>query len=107
MAKKENIQVPTTDQIEQWKKENGSVFVLEATAKGQTFVAYIRKPKRNEYSYALARMQKDPMEYVGSIMRNCWLGGDEEMKSEPGLLVGIMPQLDDVIGAAEVSLKEL
>jgi hypothetical protein len=107
MAKKDNITIPTQEQKDQWKKENGRVFVLEATAEGKTYMAYIRRPKRNEYSYALARMQKDPMEYVGSIMRNCWLGGDEEMKTEPGLLVGIMPQLDEVVGAAEVSVKEL
>ena len=71
----------TAEQVEQWKKEHGKVFVAEADGKK----AYYRKPTRKDLSYALT-LQDQPL-------KNCFLGGDAIMHEDMDYLLGCSGEL--------------
>lgn len=67
----------TAEQVEQWKKEHGKVFVASADGKK----AYYRKPTRKELSYAMT-LQSQPLDMTEVLLKSCFLGGDAEMHED-------------------------
>jgi hypothetical protein len=76
----------TQDQIDRWKAEHGDVTIIrvKVARTGETLGAILRPlNKRQEYFAALSMAEKDkPGEAGDFILKNCWLGGDERLKSE-------------------------
>lgn len=84
----------TKAQIEEWKQAHGSIYELEANGK----TAYVKDPTsdlRVMKSFVSAR-EDDPIKGVDVILNNCWLGGDEEIKSEDHKM-GLLDQLGQLI----------
>lgn len=80
----------TAEQVEQWKKEHGKVFV--ASADGHK--AYYRKPTRKDLSYAMT-LQSQPLEMTEALLKNCFLGGDSVMHEETDYLLGCSGELTE------------
>lgn len=78
----------TAEQVEQWKKEHGKVFVAEADGKK----AYYRKPTRKDLSYALT-LQDQPLDMSETLLKNCFLGGDAIMHEDTDYLLGCSGEL--------------
>ncbi len=78
----------TSDQIEQWKREHGKVFV--ASADGHK--AYYRKPTRKDLSYAMT-LQDQPLDMSETLLKNCFLGGDAIMHEDTDYLLGCSGEL--------------
>lgn len=94
-----------TDQnIIDWKKKHGTIFMLESE---DGKVAYVRKPTRKELSYAMTKVQSNPLGFAEVIMQNCWLGGDEEMRTSDEHFLGVSSQLDALMEVKVVELKKL
>lgn len=92
----------TTEQVEQWKKEHGKVFV--ATAEGHK--AYYRKPTRKDLSYAMT-LQNQPLEMSETLLKNCFLGGDSVMHEETDYLLGCSGELvEKMISIKKVEVGE-
>jgi hypothetical protein len=97
----------TDQQIDAWKKKHGSIFEIEVKGlDGITRRAYLKKPGRNELSYA-ATVGKEPMKFNQTILEGCWLAGDEEIKTNDELFFGACEVLDHIIETAEASIKKL
>ena len=93
----------TKEQIAQWKKDNEKVFILES--KGAT--AYIRKPDFNDVDYATSVSVNSPLSFPKEIINQCWLGGDEIMKTDAGYIMGVSSVIDTIIEVIEVEVKEV
>ena len=92
------------DQIKQWKEKHGDVFIITADDGKK---AILKKADRNAIKFAMSRLaEKDLLGYVESIVTNCWLDGDEEMKTEPEYHIGMMKIIDQVVGSKNVELKK-
>lgn len=103
MQNKEN-EVPTPEsQIEAWKKKHGDVFAY--TADGKT--CYLKKPDRNVLSAAAVLGQSSPLRYNEVLLENCWLGGDEQIKTDDALFLGISQKLAELVEIKEGELKKL
>lgn len=89
--------------IEGWKKKYGRVFRLEVDG----HVAYVRTPDRRILALASIEGGKDPVKYNEVILRNCWIEGDEEIKTNDGLFFGASAKLQELIDIKEAELKEL
>ena len=83
----------TKEQIKQWKAKYKEVFVLRVEDK----VAYLRTPDRATLSYASTLATKDPMKFNEAILTNCWLGGDEEIKTDDALFLSASSKLGELI----------
>lgn len=100
MGKMKNIDV----QIELWKKEHGDIFQLEIKS-GQT--AWLRKPSRKELSMARSIGGQDEIAVGELIMDACWLGGDEEIKTNDDLFLSALPTLNKLVDIQEATLKKI
>ena len=93
----------TKEQIKQWKAKYKEVFVLRVDDK----VAYLRTPDRATLSYASTLATKDPMKFNEAILTNCWLGGDEESKTDDALFLSASSKLGELIQIKEATLEKL
>ena len=89
--------------IDGWKKQYGRVFRLEVGGR----VAYVRTPDRRILAFASVEGGKDMVKYNEVLLRNCWIEGDEEIKTNDGLFFGASAKLQELVDIKEAELKEL
>ena len=90
MNEKENNKTITPEQIESWKKKWGDVFCVTVGDK----MAYVVG-------------KNDPMKYNEILLNNCWLAGDEEIKTDDALFLGVSTKLGELVEVKEAELKKL
>ena len=93
----------TQKQIDAWKAEHGEIFMLSVGDKK----AYLKKPNRKTLSYAAIAGQKDNMVFNEIILDKCWIGGDEEIKTDDGLFLSASAKLPELIQIKEAELVKL
>lgn len=93
----------SSEQIERWKAEHGEVFQVEVDGKQ----AYLKKPDRKVLSYAMARAQISPLGFAEAILENCWLAGEEAIKTDDSLFLAVSSKLDELLQVKEAELKKL
>ena len=49
----------------------------------------------------------DPMKYNEILLNNCWLAGDEEIKTDDALFLGVSTKLGELVEVKEAELKKL
>ena len=93
----------TKEQIQEWKQKYGDVYVLNIEGKK----AYLHTPDRQTLSYASTLATKDPLKFNEVVLNNCWLGGDEEIKTDDTLFLAASSKLPDLIQIKEATLEKL
>lgn len=93
----------TKEIIENWKKQYGKIFQVEVDGR----FAYLKKPDRKALAMAAVVSKNDPIKYNEIILNNCWLEGDEEIKTDDALFLGVSGKLAEIIDIKEAELKEL
>ncbi len=91
------------EQIKQWKQKYGNVFKIEVDGK----MAFLRSPSRKVLGYASTTGQKDPMKFNEILLNNCWLAGDEVIKTDDSLFMGVSAKLAEIIEVKEATLEKL
>lgn len=82
----------TQEQLDAWKVQYGEFFGIVIENK----VCYLRKPDRKVLSFA-SQVGSDPMKFNEVILKNCWIGGDEEVLTDDSLFLAASSKLDQVI----------
>jgi len=67
--------------------------------------AYLKKPSRKVISMATAVGGKDPIRFGELILENCWLGGDEHIKTNDDLFLAANAILGNLIKIKTATLK--
>ena len=93
----------TKEQIQEWKKQYKDICVISVEDKK----VYLRTPDRKTLSYASTLATKDPLKFNEVILDNCWLGGDEEIKTNDELFLAVSSKLPDLIQIKEATLEKL
>jgi len=99
------MKTATPEQIAAWKAEHIYVYALKAPDADK--ICYLRKPTRKELSYATAASATDSLNFNESILKSCWLGGDDEIKTNDTLFLGICPMLDEICAFEKFELEKL
>ena len=89
--------------ISEWKAKHGDVFQVEVDGR----VAYLKRPDRKVLGAAAVTGKSDPMKYNEIILNNCWLEGDEEIRTNDAMFLGVSAQLAEIIEIKEATLKKL
>ena len=89
--------------ISEWKAKHGDVFQVELDGR----VAYLKRPDRKVLGAAAVTGKSDPMKYNEVILNNCWLEGDEEIRTNDAMFLGVSAQLAEIIEIKEATLKKL
>lgn len=93
----------TKEQIKNWKAKYGDVFAIEIDGKYAYFKPAIRKIVR----FATSKGQTNPMAFAEAIIENCWIGGDEELKTNDSYFLSLMQKVDELVEIKEATLKKL
>lgn len=100
----EKTSVPTQAQIDAWKKQYKTVHKLTVEDK----VGYLHNPDRRTLSLAMSRISRgDIMGGSEAVLENCWLGGDEEIKTDDELFMGAISVVGEIISAKQAALEKL
>ena len=97
------ISNPTPAEIAEWKRKHVDIFVLRVEDKK----CYLKTPDRKTMSYAASVATKDPLKFNEILLNNCWLGGDDEIKTDDSLFLAASSKLSDIISIKEASLEKL
>ncbi len=91
-------------QIEEWKEKHGTVYQLESGGK----VGFIFDPstKLSVMKMVVSSFMKGRRSTATeSILNNCWLGGDEELKKEEVYRNALDEQIDELIDIPEYEIE--
>ena len=94
----------TQEQIEAWKKKHGEIFVI-AFEDGKE--VYLKKPDRKVLSFAMTKMQTNPLAFAETILNQCFIGGDEDVKTDDNYFLGAAAQLEGMMEVKQAELKKL
>ena len=101
---KETLTGQATDaQIKEWKEKHGKVFFIKV----QGSIGYLKKPSRKALSYASVAGQKDPLKFNEVLLNDCWLGGDETIKTDDTKFLSVSQKLAELVEVVEAELGEL
>ncbi|HBX45556.1 hypothetical protein [Limibacterium fermenti] len=92
----------TAGQIEEWKKKQGDIFKVEV---GDS-VCYLKKPDRKTMSY-VATLGNNPIRANEALLQNCWLGGDESIKTDDEKFFGVSAKLAEIVQIKEAEITKL
>ncbi len=93
----------TPDQIKIWKDKYSEIFAIKCEDK----VAYLKKPDRKVLGYASAEGQKDPLKFNEILLKNCWIGGSEELRDDDAYFLSVSGKLAELIEIKAVELEKL
>lgn len=93
----------TAEQIAEWKKKHDDVFQIDVDDK----TCFLRKPNRNELGYAAVAGKTNPLKYNEYILKSCWLGGDEEIRTNDDLFLSVGEALAEMIETKQAEIKKL
>ena len=93
----------TPEQIEAWKQTHGDVYAIKVEDK----IGYLRKVDRKTLSFASTIGTKDPMKFNEIILTNCWLGGDDALKTNDDYFLAVSGKLSELIVIKEAELAKL
>lgn len=100
-----NEKTLTKQEIERLKEKHKDVYSVEVDGK----VGYLRKPNRKDLSYAMAGSSsgKDAIRMNEILLNACWLGGDEELKTNDEYFFAVSEKLGKLMEVKEAELKKL
>ncbi len=94
---------PTAEQIAKWKKQHGEIFAYEA----DDLACYLRRPDRQTVELASVRGQNSPFKFTEVILANCWLGGNEELRTGDNYFMGLSQIVSDLVEIKKGELKKV
>lgn len=99
----EEIKNITEKQIQQWKKQHGDVFVYSADG----LKCYLKRPDRKVIAYANEIADGSVVKYKEALIENCFLGGDEAIKTEDKYFLGLSNKITDLVEIVDGELLKL
>ena len=94
---------PTENQIAKWKEKHGEVFSYEA----DDYAAYLKRPDRKTIEAASVTGKDSPFRFAEIVLANCWLGGNEELRTEDKYFLGLSQRINELVEIKTGELKKL
>ncbi|MDR3326912.1 MAG: hypothetical protein LBT04_02070 [Prevotellaceae bacterium] len=102
--KKEDLKgVVTPEQITLWKNLHGEIFSVQVDGS----ICYLKKPDRSTFKAIASIGQSDPVRANEVLLNDCWLGGDETIKTDDEKFFGVSSQIAGLIEIKQAELKKL
>ncbi|QUI93631.1 hypothetical protein [Prevotella denticola] len=91
----------STEDINKWKATHGDLFEISVENKS----CVLHKPTRQDLSYA--SVIKDPIKMSEVMLKQLWVAGDEEIKTNDELFMAVVAKMDEVLKVKEAEIKKL
>jgi hypothetical protein len=93
----------SAEQIEAWKKQNREIFELRI----EKSVCYLKKPDRQTLKAMAAVAAGDPIKSSEIMLENCWIAGDNSIKTDDVKFLAAVAKLSELIEVKQAELKKL
>lgn len=93
----------TPERQKELKKAHGDIFLVEF----DDAACVLKTPSRKQLSYATKAAEKDPLAFNETMLKACWIEGDEIIQTDDGYFLGVSNILSEVISVKEASIKKL
>lgn len=95
-------------QIEDWKKEHGNIYMIFSEG-GKTAIVSDPTQRVDVMKMAIAAIRKSGSLGRGYaiaevVLNNCWVAGDECVKTDPARIEGCGKQIDDLVDIPEYEM---
>lgn len=110
MSKNEPIGQATAEQIAEWKTRSKDGSIAQITVRdraGEEHVCYLRTPERREISAASVASRVDPLKFGETLLRQCWMGGDAEIRTDDHLFLAAAGKATELVEVGEAELEKL
>lgn len=94
----------TKEQIEQYKKEYGSIFRYTSSDGKQCL---LKSPDLNTLDACRTISGGSSIKFDKALVENCWIDGDSELKAEDKYQMGLFDWLGGIIKKVDGQLEEL
>jgi hypothetical protein len=95
-------------QIKEWKNRYGEVHLIEVpTDDVEPLKGYFKKPNLDTLSASAKIADSDPVRAGMVMFENCWLGGDDAIKTNDEAKLSCIKALGTLIKIREASIKKL
>lgn len=92
----------SAEQIAEWKRKHGDVFKVSVGGS----VCYLKKPDRKTMGY-VASLSDNPIRANEVLLENCFLGGDETMKTDDEKFYAVSGKLNELVVIKDAEIKKL
>ena len=92
----------TDEQIADFKAKHGEV--IEAKFEGS--VGYFKRADRQVMRMAMPFLNTDRIKYMEIIIENCWLAGDEKMKTDDDAFFALTDAVPDITAKKSAEIKK-
>jgi hypothetical protein len=93
----------TPEQIAAWKVKYGGVSAIIIEDK----ICYLRKLDRQILSFASLASKTDSLAFNDAILKNCWLGGDEDLRTDFDYYLTMTHQITALVVVKDAQLVKL
>lgn len=104
---KEHIGQATSEQVKAWKNQYRRVCEVEVEEEDRVYHGYFHTPTISTLKAMEKVGQKDEIEAAEIMVKNCWIGGSEVMKTDGYLFLKMVEQLAELTGESHARLKNL
>jgi hypothetical protein len=94
---------PSQEKIGEWKRMYGSVYRIRVEDKE----CYLKPPSRKTLGYASVAARTNPLKFNEVLLNDCWLSGNEEIKTDDTLFLSVGQKLDELLEVKEAALEKL
>lgn len=88
-----------------WKEKYGEGKVVIIKVEGK--VGFLRPPTRSEMGAYSVGYRTNPVKANESLLKTCWLAGDQEIINEDRLFYAACEKLPELVESAEAELEKL
>ncbi len=86
----------TKQQLQEWKEKYGQFFELKSED-GKSCFLFDPATSMTIMKQVATAMASSDEEFALSILNNCWIGGDEELRTTDGYLNGFIEELKEIL----------
>lgn len=97
----------TDAHIQQWKQKYGKVMEVRVEDENTIYTGYFHRPNMETMSAVNKLAKTDEIKGSMIMFDNCWLGGDEMMKTDAVIKISALTQLSTIFMSCSASLKNL
>lgn len=98
--------LPTKEEVEKLKAIHGPLKYFQSADKKAA--AIFKAPSRKILKMAHANNgESNSITYNETLVNNCFVAGDEQMKTEDKYLLSVGPRLQEMVPMAELEIKDL
>lgn len=94
---------PTPEEIAKLKKENGALYGYEVDG----LSCILRQPSRKVIEAASVLGQDAPFKFAEVVIQNCWVAGDEELRTEDRYFMGLAQKINEIVEIKVGEVKKL